>query len=122
MENNDADFRCRDKSDRELELMKKEYFRLFLKNIPLCIFSRTSNFNEFGNVRNFIEIEKIETQNNFLFPFGIRENLTSDSLESWLYSRVTPMGKNLLKAAGGLPDDPLYKIEFTRLLSLNDAF
>ena len=102
--------------------MKKEYFRLFLKDTPLCIFSRKFGFNESGNVRNFIEIEKIETQNKFLFPFAIRENITSASLESWLYSRITPMGKNLLKAAGGDPNDPLYKIEITRLLSLNDSF
>ena len=96
--------------------MGKNFFKLFSKDRLLCIFSRKDEDKETLN------IERIEQNNTHLLPFELRQKLTSENLSDWVFSRVTPIGRKLFKAAGGDPDDPLYKVEVTRLLSLNDAF
>ncbi|MBO6267421.1 MAG: hypothetical protein J6M06_04230, partial [Synergistaceae bacterium] len=99
---------------------EKEYFVLRSKDVPLCVFSRKKYLNFRGRVRDHIDIA--EVYNTELLPFELRAYLTADSLSKWISSRVTPMGRNLLRIAGGDPGDLLFRIEKTLLLSLNDTY
>ena len=70
------------------------------------------------------EIQKIYKKNKHIFPLALTVNLSSETLGYWLNSRISPLGKRILKRirSDARSRGPLGHLGLTLGLSLNDIF
>ena len=103
-------------------------YTLRSKNKPLITFKIT--FHEEMILEQSTKVYNLEILNSFdenknLFPIPLQINLTNNSLFHWLNKRKAPKNRRFVEKilnSIGNSDNPLYYVDITHALSLNDAF
>ncbi|MBO4336330.1 MAG: hypothetical protein J5846_10975 [Desulfovibrio sp.] len=88
------------------------------------IMSKDKILIEFSCEKFSLQIHKVHDENSDIFPFFLRNGVQAEKIGSWMNSRISPIGKRLLKRI--VPDErskgPLGHLGLTLGLSLNDAY